>query len=154
MTTKGNFPHLDVAKLFLLIVATAIAWGFLFSCKPIKETIIEQHTVTIYDTIKGKDGKDSIVFKNVVVEIPKETIKTRYQVRFEYKRFNDSLKHVRKVYSDLLRYVLKHEKIVIKYKYKEQKQEVKKEIKKNRRFTFPIIIIALLIIIILAFRFK
>jgi len=32
MTTKGNFPHLDVAKFILFIVVCAIFYGFLFSC--------------------------------------------------------------------------------------------------------------------------
>lgn len=146
MRTKG----IDIIKLILFVFAGAIVWGFLFSCKPIKETVIEYKTVTIHDTIKGKDGRDSIVYRDVQVEVPREVIKTRWQTRFETKRFNDSLKHVRKVYSDSLKYALKHEKIVVKYKYKYIKQEVKKvKHENNWKRIIPVILFLLAIIIYL-----
>lgn len=147
-----QIKHTDIVKLILFLLLTAICWGFLFSCKPIKETVIEHHTVTIHDTIKGKDGKDSVIFRDVVVEVPKEVIKTRWQTRFETKRFNDSLKHVRSIYTDSLRYALKHEKIVVKYKYKEVKQEVKKETKKNNRLFFIPFALLLILLIIYSLR--
>jgi len=61
--------------------------GGKFECVPI--------TVTVYDTIKGKDGQDSLVkiFLNTPCNCPQvETPKTRWQVRFDNNRFEDSVK--------------------------------------------------------------
>ena len=56
-----------------------------------------EKVVTITDTIKGKDGKDSIVFRDVLVPCPEPIIetrwKTRLELRFDSKRFRDSLKY-------------------------------------------------------------
>jgi hypothetical protein len=148
MTTKGGFPHLQVAKLVILIFLMGIVWGFLFtSCKPIKETVTEYQTITIHDTIKGKDGQNIIFTRDSIVEVKKETIRTRWKTRFETKRFNDSLKHVRKVYSDSLRYAVKSQKIVTEYKYKEVKQKDKNDNSWKR--VIPMILFLLAVIIYL-----
>lgn len=152
MTTKGNFPHLDVAKLILFIVCLAICWGFLFSCRPVKETVTEYQTITIHDTIKGPAGENIIVTRDSIIEVQKETIKTRWKTRFETKRFNDSLKHVRSIYTDSLRYALRSQKIVVKYKYKEVKQEVKKEKKKSKRLILIPFVLLLILLIIYSLR--
>lgn len=146
--------HTDILKLILFLLLTAICWGFLFSCRPIKQTVTEYQTITIHDTIKGKDGQNIIVTRDSIIEVQKETIKTRWKTRFETKRFNDSLKHVRKVYSDSLRYALKQQKIVVKYKYKEVKQEVKKEKQKNKPLRLIPMLILLILIIIYLLRKK
>lgn len=66
-----------------------------------------ERIVTLYDTIPGKDGKDSIVERLIEVPCPEpQAPKTRWQVRFDNKRFNDSLKHIRKMYGDSVSYVL------------------------------------------------
>ena len=62
--------------------------------------------VTITDTLTV-NGKDSIVFKTVKVECPEPVIETRWKVRFDNKRFKDSLKHVRIEYKALLKNTLK-----------------------------------------------
>jgi hypothetical protein len=148
MTTKGGFPHLQVAKLVILIFLMGIVWGFLFtSCKPIKETVTEYQTITIHDTIKGPGGQNIIVTRDSIVEVKKETIRTRWKTRFETKRFNDSLKHVRKVYSDSLRYAVKSQKIVTEYKYKEVKQKDKNDNSWKR--VIPMILFLLAVIIYL-----
>lgn len=152
MTTKGGFPHLDVAKLILFIVCLAICWGFLFSCRPIKETVTEYQTITIHDTIKGPAGENIIVTRDSIIDVQKETIKTRWKTRFETKRFNDSLKHVRSIYTDSLRYALRSQKIVVKYKYKEVKQEVKKEKKKSKRLILIPFVLLLILLIIYSLR--
>jgi len=57
---------------------------------------------------------DSIVWEKVITQ--KDTIiryktsfvpKTRYEIRFDNKRFNDSIKHIRKVYTDSLEAAIK-----------------------------------------------
>lgn len=73
-----------------------------------------EKAVTIHDTIKGKDGKDSIIFRTLNVECPEPIIKTRWKVRFDNKRFLDSLKVIRIQYKDSLRYALRSEKNVLK----------------------------------------
>jgi hypothetical protein len=172
MTTKGNFPHLDVAKLVLFIVASAIAWGFLFSCSASyhlrryekKGGKIENVTDTLTyfqkDSvlIRTKDTsffqyyytqKDTIVKQNVFL-YPK----TRFNQKLELRRFKDSLKFELRKYTDSLRYALRTHKINVKADSKVKVSEQKTERKKNNRFTFPLIIVFLLIIIVLAFRFK
>ena len=137
---------MQVAKLVILIFLMGIVWGFLFtSCKPIKETVTEYQTITIHDTIKGPGGKNIIVTRDSIVEVKKETIRTRWKTRFETKRFNDSLKHVRKVYSDSLRYAVKSQKIVTKYKYKEVKQKDKNDNSWKRVVPMILLLIAIII---------
>lgn len=84
-----------------------------------------EKTVTIHDTIKGKDGKDSIIFRNVNVECPEPIIKTRWKVRFNNKRFLDSLKVMRIQYKDSLRYALRTLRIELKNDYKTLKSNDK-----------------------------
>lgn len=84
-----------------------------------------EKTVTIHDTIKGKDGKDSIIFRTVNVECPEPIIKTRWKVRFNNKRFLDSLKVIRIQYKDSLRYALRTLRIELKNDYKTVKSNDK-----------------------------
>jgi hypothetical protein len=66
-----------------------------------------ERVVTIHDTIPGVDGKDSIVERLIEVPCPEpEPPKTRWMVRFDNKRFKDSLKHVRKMYGDSTDFIL------------------------------------------------
>jgi len=115
-------------KYILLIFLSGIMVGIMSSCSPTfhldkfykKGGKIEQveKTVTIHDTIKGKDGKDSIIFRTVNVECPEPIIKTRWKVRFDNKRFKDSLNSVRTQYNDSLRYALRTYKNELKNDYK------------------------------------
>jgi len=67
------------------------------------------------------NGKDSIIERTLKVDCPEPVIKTRWKTKFDYKRFNDSLDHIRQMYSDSLRNALKTSKI----ERKEQKQAEK-----------------------------
>lgn len=169
MTTKGNFPHLDVAKLIIFIVFSAIVYGFLFSCTPEYHlnkyykkggvSINTSDTLTYYkkDSVLIQT-KDTSYFTYTYTKfdtiVKKIYYKTPKNQRLDLRRFNDSLKYELNKYTDSLRYALRTHKNTVKFNHKDKKQEVKKEIKKNRRFAFPIIIIAMLIIIVLAFKFK
>ena len=67
-----------------------------------------ERVVTITDTVKGMDGKDSIVEKLVEVDCPEPVApKTKWEVRFDNRRFNDSLKHMRRFFNDSVSYELK-----------------------------------------------
>jgi len=169
MTTKGNFPHLDVAKLVLFIVASAIAWGFLFSCSASyhlrkyekKGGKIEHVTDTL--TYFKKDSvlirtKDTTYFQYYYTQkdtIVKQNVflypKTRFNQRLEIRRFKDSLKFELKKYTDSLRYAFRTYKINVKT---DSKVKIKETRSKNNHFPFHIIIAVLLIIIFLSFRFK
>lgn len=143
-----QIKHSDIVKLILFLLISGIAFGFLVtSCKPIKETVTEYKTITLHDTIKGPGGIDRIITRDSIVEVKTETIKTRWQTRFETKRFNDSLKHIRSIYSDSLHYAVKSQKIVTKYKYKEVKQNDKQENSWKR--VIPMILFLLAVIIYL-----
>lgn len=81
----------------------------------------------VLKNIKGKDSliieyRDSIVPKIVTEYVP------RWRVRFDNKRFADSLASVRAMYKDSLRNALKAQKIELQ----KQKVEAKKETKKTR----------------------
>jgi len=170
MTTKGNFPHLDVAKLFLFIIASAIAWGFLFSCSASyhlrkyekKGGKIEHVTDTL--TYFQKDSvlirtKDTTFFQYYYTQkdtIVKQNVflypKTRFNQRLEIRRFKDSLKFELKKYTDSLRYAFRTHKINVKHDTKVKVSEQKTERKKNRPIWIPIAV--LIILLIIAFRFK
>jgi len=172
MTTKGNFPHLDVAKFILFVIASAIAWGFLFSCsasyhlrkyeKKGGVSINTTDTLTYYKKdsvlIRTKDTtffqyyytqKDTIIKQNVFL-YPK----TRFSQRLELRRFKDSLRHELSKYTDSLRYAFKTHKNTIKHDSKVEVSKQKTERKKNRGILMPLVILFLLVIIAIAFRFK
>ena len=87
------------------------------------EPKIEWKTETKTDTIKGVDGKDSIVFLTDSVPYAVYDIKyiPKWRVRFDNKRFEDSLNYLKRIYSMELKKALKSDKI-----------EAKKEIKITR----------------------
>jgi hypothetical protein len=170
MTTKGNFPHLDVAKFILFIVVCAIFYGFLFSCSASyhlrkyekKGGKIEHVTDTL--TYFQKDSvlirtKDTTYFQYYYTQkdtIVKQNVflypKTRFNQRLEIRRFKDSLKFELKKYTDSLRYAFKTHKINVKADSKVKVSEQKTQRKKNRPIWIPIAI--LIILLIIAFRFK
>ena len=80
------------------------------------EPEIEWKTVIKTDTIKGKDGRDSIVYQTD--SIPYAVYETKYvpkwQIRFDNWRFADSLKHIRRMYADSLKNDVKSKKIEYK----------------------------------------
>ena len=84
-----------------------------------------EKTVTIHDTIKGKDGKDSIIYRTVNIDCPEPIIETRWKVRFDNRRFKDSLNSVRTQYKDSLKYALRTYKNELKTEVKTVKSNDK-----------------------------
>lgn len=78
------------------------------------DTTYVNTTDTVY--VKGADGKDSLVYivKNIPAICPKATVETRWMVRFDNKRFKDSLNIMADMYSDSLKAVVKDNKIKAK----------------------------------------
>ena len=100
---------------------------------------------TIYDTVENKviirtRIKDTLWNEKTVV---KYVPKTRIEYRYDYKRFKDSLRHYRRVYSDSLQNAFKTAKI-------ENRTERKKDNRFNRiAWWFMAFFVVLLIIYIL-----
>jgi hypothetical protein len=98
--------------------------------------------VTLTDTIKGADGKDSIIYRQVSVNCPElQAPLTRYEIRYQYKTLRDTLK------------VIKYD---IKWKTKQAVKTLRNDKKKsfgyNLRFIGVIAFLILLIVIL--FKFK
>jgi len=76
-------------------------------------------------TIKGVDGKDSLIYivKNIPTICPQATVETRWAVRFDNKRFKDSLKIVSNMYADSLKAAIKNNKIDAKTNRVQIKEE-------------------------------
>lgn len=85
--------------------------------------------IMMSDTIKI-NGKDSIIYRtfNTVcpdVQVPKTIRQTKIELRFDYKKFDDSLKHVRKMYSSREDFLIDSLKQVGKTEVKIKRVETK-----------------------------
>lgn len=125
-----------------------------------------EHTIDI-DTLKVayvdtfyKDGKpypvikyrDSLIIQTLTEYIPK------WRVRFDSKRFADSLAAIRAMYEDSMRYALKTQKVIVKHQDKKDKQKTKRTQSENKNgFSDSVkwlaISIFLLLIAFLLFRY-
>ena len=148
---------LSAYSLIFILMSCSANWH-------LNKAIKKGYKVPVYDTIQitKMDSfpviiRDSIVWekfittKDTVIQIQKEYIpKTRIIQRFDLKRFNDSLEHIRSVYSDSLKYALKSKKTTLKTDLKQQK------VTNGKTFTdtmkFVAISLFLLLLIILAFK--
>jgi hypothetical protein len=104
--------------------------------------ICDTTVVTVNTIIKGKDGKDSIIYREVSVKCPElEAPLTRYEIRYQYKTIRDTLKLI---------------KYNTKYKYKEAVKTIKNDKKKSFGYNlrFIGIIAFLILLIVLLFKFK
>jgi hypothetical protein len=136
----------------LIIVALLCAFwiGFLCSCsanyhmaKFIKKGgIIKNDTtlITVNDTIRI-NGKDSVIVRTIQAVCPEiKSPKTRYETRIEY------------------RYKTKVEKAQVKWRTKYQtkyiKQQKKIETKNNKTLNLLLIVLGLITLTILAFKFS
>lgn len=72
------------------------------------ETVTKEVRLTDTLTI---NGKDSIVERLVKVDCPEPVIQTKWRVRFDLKRFKDSLQTVKQMYSDSLKASIKTARI-------------------------------------------
>lgn len=135
---------------FIGLVATYIAAVFLcaflaLGCsatrlhdRSIKKGYV--HSVHV-DTLKVayvdtfyKDGKPYPVIKyrdSLIIQTNTEYI-PKWRVRFDNKRFADSLATIRAMYADSLKYALKTQKIIVKQEIKKDKQETKRTQSENK----------------------
>ena len=132
-----------VSFYFLLTIFTSCSSSFHLKKFYKKGGKIEQveKVVTLYDTI-FKDGDTIIVPKEFTIQCPEPIApKTRYQTRIEYKTLRDSFETVR---------------YITKYKYKEAVKTIKNDKKRGFAYNFRLVLVllGLILLIILLFRFK
>jgi hypothetical protein len=147
----------ELTFLLVLVLALGMWLGLLSSCSPQyhmakfikKGGIIKLDTITftISDTIRV-NGKDSIIYRTFDKVCPEmQSPKTRYETRIEY------------------RYKTKVEKAQIKYQIKYIKQQrkadkvntrfrFKQENKNNKTLNLLLIVLGLITLTILAFKFS
>ena len=146
---KINYTQLSTL-IFMILVS--IYFMFLISCsakfhqrKFIEKggkIICDTTMVTVNTIIKGKDGKDSIIYREVSVKCPElQAPLTRYEIRYQYKTIRDSFETIR---------------YITKFKYKEAVKTLKNDKKKGFGYNlrFIGIIAFLILLIVLLFKFK
>jgi hypothetical protein len=151
--------NIDIRHIITLIFATIISITLLFmvsGCHDAKfhldkfykkggvitcDTIYVKKTDTL--TIKGVDGKDSLIYITTTVpcNCPEATVKTRWSVRFDNKRFKDSLKIVSGMYSDSLKAAIKNNKIDSKEEEKTNRTKIKEE---NRNYPWWMVFLSVM----------
>ena len=99
-----GIKHVGMARILILIVILSSCSMEHHLNKAINkgykiETVTKE--VHFTDTLT-LNGKDSIIERLIKIDCPEPVIETRWKTRFDYKRFNDSLKHIRHIHSDSL----------------------------------------------------
>jgi hypothetical protein len=140
----------ELTFLLVLVLALGMWLGLLASCSPQyhmakfikKGGKIKNDTtlITVNDTIRI-NGKDSVIVRTIQAVCPEmKSPKTRYETRIEY------------------RYKTKVEKAQVKWRTKYQtkyiKQQKKIETKNNKTLNLLLIVIGLITLTILAFKFS
>ena len=120
-------------------------------------------TVTKEIIVKGKDGKDSLIYVDVPVKCPEPQIeyKDRWHIRHMAKAERDSMKHV----ENILKMLIKHKDRANKENTKQVKEltkQVKEATKKKRQerktksqpWKLAIVALGLVALIIILLRFR
>ena len=144
---KINFTHLAfiifsfLVSIYLLIMVSCSSSYHMKKFINKGGTIKNDTTiVTLTDTIKGADGKDSIIYRTISVQCPELVAPpTRFEIRYKYKTIRDSFETI---------------KYITKFKYKESVKQAK--IKKKGGFWYNLrfigVILGLLILIVYLLR--
>lgn len=121
----------------------------------IQITSVDSFKVIAKDTvywIKYEKQKDSIIYFPQIQYIP------RWKYKFDSRRFNDSLKFIRAMYADSLRYALRSQKNAMKTEIKKEKEQTKVIRSENKNgfadsVKWIAVILILLIIAYLLFKY-
>ena len=121
-----------------------------YRCDTISDTIrvnkVDSFLIVKHDTtywVKVVTSKDTIIYYNTSY-YPK----TRFETRFEYKRFNDSLKVIRLMYKDSLQSALKSAKNDFKRERVVQRKSPLNQIKNYLFISLFILLIILMFILL------
>ena len=96
-------------------------------------------TLTIEKVVKGKDGKDSLIYVPHIEYVPHVEVQTKWMYRMDKKALRDSLKHTEKIHKLDIKKLDKENKTAEKLKDKELKAleiQLKAEQKKNKASVF------------------
>jgi hypothetical protein len=97
---------------------------------------IEVDTIKVpYLVVKNIKGKDSLIYRDSIVPKLVDKYIPKWKVRFDNKRFNDSLKYIRKVYRDSLKAEIKMHDDNLEAKIKMHDDSLKAEIKIEKQNT-------------------
>jgi K+ transporter len=127
----------------------------------LNKAIKKGYKPAVYDTIRINTidsfpviVHDSIVWekyvskKDTIIQIQTEYVpKPRYIERFDLKRFNDSLKHIRTIYADSLQNALRTHKNKLKTDLKQRKVEHDKTFTDSIKFLAVSLFLLLMILI-------
>ena len=126
-----------------------------YRCDTVTDTIrvvkVDSFLVKTTDTVyweKFYSSHDTII-KLKVSYIPK----TRYEIRFDYKRFNDSLRTIRLMYKDSLRNALKTAKNDVKRERIVQRKSPLNQVKNYLLISSFILFLILMFILLRKFLF-
>lgn len=108
--------------------------------------------------IKGKDTTLIQYRDSLIIQTQTEYL-TRWKVRFDYKRFSDSLDQIRAMYADSLRNALRMQKTAVKRDIKIKRQETKTIQSENKNgfadsVKWIAVVLVLLIIAYLLFKYS
>ena len=97
---------------------------------------IECDTIKVpYLVVKNIKGKDSLIYRDSIVPRLVNNYIPKWKVRFDNKRFNDSLKYIRKVYRDSLKAEIKMHDDSLEAKIKMHSDSLKAEVKIEKQDT-------------------
>jgi len=122
MSTTNRKPEHDLFLfLWSLLIFSILTMLVFASCSPTHhlnkfykkggKIQCDTTTVTVEKIVKGKDGKDSLIYVPITEYVPQIEYRTKWQTRFDNRRFEDSMKYVRRMYKDSVRTVVKVEKV-------------------------------------------
>ncbi len=146
--------------IILSLISTILATGCTMSYH-LNKAIKKGYKPAVYDTIRINTidsfpviVHDSIVWekyvtkKDTIIQIQTEYVpKPRYIERFDLKRFNDSLKHIRTIYADSLQNALRTHKNKLKTDLKQRKVEHDKTFTDSIKFLAVSLFLLLMILI-------
>jgi len=146
--------------IILSLISTILSTGCSVNYH-LNKAIKKGYKPAVYDTIRINTVdsfpvivRDSIVWekyvtkKDTLVQIRTEYVpKPRYIERFDLKRFNDSLKHIRTIYADSLQNALRTHKNKLKTDLKQRKVEHDKTFTDSMKFLAVSLFLLLMILI-------
>ena len=152
--------QIDLRKIFTIIflaIVSYVVMFIMFSCsanyhlsKFIKKggKIKSDTTIVTYaDTIRI-NGKDSIVYSNTQIICPElEAPKTRHETRIEYRYKKSKDKMVYRTLYRTKKLYIKDQKVKYKFSFKQEN-------KNNKTINLALIVIGLVSLTILAFKFS
>jgi len=144
----------DTAKKAIKHHNKAVELGYVYSCDT---TFIDVPVI-----VKGKDGKDSLIYVPKIVPCPEQTPpKTKTEIKYEYKTLKEVDRHTERMYQNEtkrserlnkhLTRQIKSNNAKDKYIAKLNKQI---ETANNKTWNIWAVVVGLICLVLLAFKFK